>query len=230
MAPALPDLALIEGGEFLMGNDAGAQDERPAHLVRLPSFSAATGSVTNAEYARFARATNAEPPRFAGDPRFNPPDQPVVGVSWFEATAYCEWLSQQTGRPCRLPSEAERELAALGGLRGVDWPWSALPGTRHPLADEIASLDHPHPAGPSCANGYGLRCTAENVHEWCQDWYAPDWYAVADGAGGPPAGERKVARGGSWRHQVKFTRVTARASLPPSFRYNDFGFRVYADA
>jgi formylglycine-generating enzyme required for sulfatase activity len=73
---------------------------------------------------------------------------------------------------------------------------------------------------------------AENVHEWCADWYAKDWYERSPRMNptGPAEGKRRVSRGGSWRHSTKFTRVTARASLDPTFRYNDFGFRVYADA
>ena len=73
---------------------------------------------------------------------------------------------------------------------------------------------------------------AENVHEWCGDWYDASWYssAPAHNPTGPAAGSRRVSRGGSWRHSVKFTRLTARASLNPGYRYNDFGFRVYGDA
>jgi formylglycine-generating enzyme required for sulfatase activity len=70
------------------------------------------------------------------------------------------------------------------------------------------------------------------VHEWCSDWYDSGYYAISPAVSpaGPVAGDRKAARGGSWRHQIKFTRLTARAAIPPSFRYNDFGFRVYAEA
>jgi formylglycine-generating enzyme required for sulfatase activity len=92
-------------------------------------------------------------------------------------------------------------------------------------------LNEPHAPADACANGFGLRCMAENVHEWCADWYDKGWYARSPVANprGPRSGKRRVSRGGSWRHSTKFTRVTARASLDPSFRYNDFGLRVYAD-
>ncbi len=227
--PIVPALVVVPGGAFLMGSERGAKDERPRHRVRVGAFRAAIAPVTNAEYARFVAATGAEPPRFADDPRFDPPGQPVVGVSWFDAVAYCEWLAERTGVAFRLPSEAERERAALGGLTGVDWPWD---GDQHPLAAELAKLERPHVPREECANGYGLRCVAENVHEWCADWYDANAYAASPFAspGGPAAGRRRVSRGGSWRHQVKFTRLTARASLDPAFRYNDFGFRVYAGA
>ena len=73
---------------------------------------------------------------------------------------------------------------------------------------------------------------ADNVHEWCSDWYDRAWYerSPSDSPFGPPTGKRRASRGGSWRHKIKFTRVSARSSLDPSYRYNDYGFRVYADA
>ena len=232
LEPLLPELVLIPGGTFTMGRDDRRKDEAPAHRVSIPAFAAATSPVTNEEYARFVAATGHAPPRFFDDGRFNAPAQPVVGVSWDDALAYCAWLSDHAGRRYRLPTEAEREFAALGGLAGVDWPWETVPGGRHPLEQVIASADRPHPPGPACANGYGLRCMAESVHEWCSDWYDPAYYAWSpvESPAGPARGTRKASRGGSWRHSVKFTRITARASLAPDRRYNDFGFRVYADA
>ncbi|GAB4331211.1 MAG: formylglycine-generating enzyme family protein [Dehalococcoidia bacterium] len=232
LGPLVPELVLIPGGTFTMGRDDRRNDEAPAHVVTIGPFYAAVSPVTNAEYERFVAATGHPAPRFFDDGRFNAPAQPVVGVSWDDAVAYCAWLSGHTGRRYRLPTEAEREFAALGGLAGVDWPWETGQGARHPLEEVIANADRPHPPGPGCANGYGLRCMAENVHEWCSDWYDPAYYARSPVAspGGPARGARKSSRGGSWRHSVKFTRITARASLAPDRRYNDFGFRVYANA
>ena len=73
---------------------------------------------------------------------------------------------------------------------------------------------------------------ADNVHEWCSDWYARDYYVDSPRMDprGPADGTRRASRGGSWRHRIKFTRVSARSSLSPNYRYNDYGFRVYADA
>ncbi|HCV00964.1 MAG TPA: hypothetical protein DGL25_07155, partial [Dehalococcoidia bacterium] len=117
-----------------------------------------------------------------------------------------------------------------GGLEGVDWPWSGKHWQDHPRADHIATADRPHSPDAACANGYGLRCMAENVHEWCWDWYYPDAYSERNaGELQPTERGRKVSRGGSWRHAVRFTRLTARASLSPERRYNDFGFRLYAN-
>ena len=231
-----PALVALPGGDFLMGCARGRADERPPHPVRLAPFRAAPVPVSNADYRRYLEAGAAPPPPFAHDPRFNLPAQPVVGVSWLEAQAYCRWLAQRSGLPLRLPTEAEREYAARGGLHGLDWPWGDAPPERRPALTELRTLDRPHPPRSACANAYGLRCLADNVHEWCSDWYAADYYAAAppdNAAGppsGPPAGRRRASRGGSWRHAVKFTRVSARSSLDPHYRYNDYGFRLYADA
>ncbi|MBH76850.1 MAG: hypothetical protein CL897_01255 [Dehalococcoidia bacterium] len=224
-----PEMVTLEGGVFLMGSDRGRPDEKPVHPVEIEPFHVAVSPVTNAQFAPFLIA-GQDPPRFWEDQRFNAPAQPVVGVSWFDAIAYCEWLASKTGIPYRLPFEAEREYASLGGLEGVDWPWSGKHWQDHPRADHIATADRPHSPDAACANGYGLRCMAENVHEWCWDWYYPDAYSERNaGELQPTERGRKVSRGGSWRHAVRFTRLTARASLSPERRYNDFGFRLYAN-
>ena len=223
-------MVTLEGGLLLMGNASGRPDEQPVHRVEIAPFGVAVAPVTNAQFQPFL-ATGHEPPRFWEEERFNVPEQPVVGVNWFDAVAYCEWLAAGTGVPYRLPTEAEREYASLGGLESVDWPWPGERWQDHPEADRIAARDRPHPPGSECANGYGLCCMAENVHEWCLDWYHPTAYAEAGAGQREPAERaRKVSRGGSWRHSVKFTRLRARASLAPERRYNDFGFRLYADA
>ena len=225
-----PEMAVIPAGEFTMGNDGGREDERPAHRVSLPAFRAVVAPVTNAEYSRFVRATGAAPPRFAGDARFSADQQPVVGVSWFDAVAYCEWMTSLIGTRYRLPTEAERERAARGGASG-DWPWEGEHLEAHPLYDQIARLDRPHAPSAACANDLGLWCMAENMHEWCSDWYDERYYHSSPRVcpGGPASGRRRASRGGSWRHAIKFTRISARSSIDPSFRYNDYGFRVYAD-
>ena len=231
-ATLLPALVLIPGGRFRMGDDRGRADEKPAHTVTLAAFWAAVGPVTNAAYAGFVEGTGREPPPFWAIADFSGANQPVVGISWSDAVAYCAWLSNETGRLIRLPTEAEREWATRGGVDGGTWPWGDLaPGERHELA-EIARLERPHVPGETCANACGLRCMADNVHEWCSDWYDPAYYAVSPERDprGPASGRRRASRGGSWRHQVKFNRCAARSSLDPAFRYNDYGFRVYTSS
>ena len=228
--PTTLELILLPGGEFRFGNDAGRPDERPAHRVQLAPFRVAAEPVSNHEYARYVDEAGVEPPSFlaSDDGRFGDPLQPVVGVSWFEAVAYCDWLAARAALPLRLPSEAEREFAARGGLPAADWPWGdASPAQLVPWHD-IATLNQPHPPRQECANAYGLRCMAENVHEWCSDWYDRRGYGHETPSAQPPT--RRTSRGGSWRHAVKFTRVAARSSLDPGYHYNDYGFRLYADA
>ena len=223
----LPEMASLDGGWFEMGNDAARPDERPAHRVFLWPFSAAITPVTNAAYAAYVESTGASPAPFVAEARFSGPKQPAVGISWFEAVAYCGWLSRESGRSFRLPTEAEREFAARGGRNSLDWPWE---GENAAFVAWVNGLDGPHEPTAGCANGFGLRCTAENVHEWCSDWYSAGYYAEspAESPAGPEAGIRRAARGGSWRHKAKTTRVSARSSIVPTFQYSDFGFRVYA--
>lgn len=231
-APAsipVPVLANIRGGTFRMGKDGSRPDEAPAHEVTVSPFRAGIRPVSNAEYAAYVAATGAPPPPFLDDERFAAPDGPVVGVNWYDAVAYCAWLAETTGIPFRLSSEAEREFAALGGRIAGDWPWD---GDLHPEHARIDAMPGPHVPLAACANGYGLFCMAENVHEWCSDWYGAAYYAESPAIDpvGPGETKRKASRGGSWRHRDKTTRINARSSLAPDFHYSDFGMRVYADA
>jgi len=212
-----------------MGCDAGRPDERPPHMVTLKPFRAALRPVSNHEYLAFVTATGRQVPPFIEDERFLQHDQPVVGVSWHDAVAYCRWLESVTGTAFRLPTEAEREYAARGGLHGAAWPWGEESPEQRKGIQEIAQLEQPHVPSPVCSNGYGLMCMADNVHEWCNDWYVSnyDHSLPVESQEGPLAANRKASRGGSWRHQIKFNRVSARSSLNPGFRYNDYGFRVY---
>ncbi len=227
----VPELVPVKGGDFVMGDDSGRRDERPAHLVSLVSYRAGVRPVTNAEYAAFIKATSGEPPPFVDEPGFGDPQMPAAGVNWYEATAFCRWLGQQTGIGFRLPTEAEREYAARGGLEEADWPWGSQALEERPELDGVRRLEHPHTPTQRCANAYGLLCMADNLHEWCTDWYEAAYYADSPSRRptGPRAGRRRASRGGSWRHQIKFNRVSARSSLNPDLRYNDYGFRVYAD-
>jgi formylglycine-generating enzyme required for sulfatase activity len=209
-----------------MGDDRGLPDERPAHRVYVSAFRLAVLPITNADYVSFLDATGYEPPRFWHDERFNAPDQPVVGVSWYDAVAYCDWLSSITGQRYRLPTEAEREKAARGGVDGTQF----APGDEPPSGGRFAQ-DAPRAAGLSGPNGYGLFDMSYNVHEWCSDWYGADYYAASPDRdpAGPATGTRRASRGGAWRHQIKYNRCSSRSSLDPTFRYNDYGFRVALD-
>ena len=214
-----------------MGSPAGQADEKPPHRVWVDAFELAVDPVTRAEYGRFRQATGRAAPRDWDNPRFAAPDLPVVGVSWNDAVVYCLWRSSQGGRPVRLPTEAEWERAARDGQDGRRYPGGdAIPawipdGGRGPL-------DGPWAVTLGPPNGFGVRGIAANIHEWCADWHARDFYAVspARNPAGPPGGRRRASRGGSWRHTVTVSRVSARSRLDPAFRYTDYGFRVARDA
>jgi formylglycine-generating enzyme required for sulfatase activity len=226
-----PRLVLIPSGWFLMGSELGQDNERPVHRVEVDAYQLAACQVTNAEYAKFLRATGKLPPPFWEDINFNHPSQPVVGVSWFEAREYCNWLAASTERPYRLPSEAEWERAARGGVEGALFPWGDAPPES--LANYASRWPTgPEPIGQSESNAFGLFDICANVHEWCSDWYDANYYAVSPERNprGPESGQRRASRGGSWRHHIKVTRCAGRSSIPPQFQYADYGFRVACDA
>jgi len=217
----------IPEGWFVMGSAAGQEVERPVHRVWVDAFAMAATQVTNEEYSQFLSATGREYPSFWNDPNFSDPRQPVVCVSWFDAVAYCEWLSQKTGDRYRLPNEAEWERAARGGVDGRLFPWGDEPPMSRSRYGERWK-NGPEPVGQSEPNAYGLYEMCENVHEWCSDWFAPDYYTISpeQNPRGPEKGARKVSRGGSWRHHIKISRCSTRSSIPPEFQYADYGFRV----
>jgi formylglycine-generating enzyme len=226
----LPTLISIPAGWFLMGCDAGQDNEKPVHRVWVDDFLLGACQVRNADYAQFLCDARALPPPFWSNPHLNHPDQPVVGVSWHEAVRYCEWLSARTNRLFRLPSEAEWERAARGGRESALFPWGdAPPDTLAGYAERWKS--GPEPVGSAEPNGFGLYNTCDNVHEWCRDWYDPNYYAVSPERNprGPESGTRRASRGGSWRHHIKMSRCAARSSIPPEFQYADYGFRVACD-
>jgi formylglycine-generating enzyme len=222
-----PPLVTIPAGWFLMGSETGQDNERPIHRVWIDSFQLAAYPVTNTDFAAFLRNAGKLPPPFWHDPYFRHPQQPVVGVSWHEATQYCDWLKASTGRPYRLPTEAEWECAARGGAEDALFPWGDVAPESLPNYT-IRWQTGPEPVGQSAPNAFGLFDLCANVHEWCSDWYAADYYAVSPDRNprGPETGTRRASRGGSWRHHIKVTRCAARSSIPPTFQYADYGFRV----
>jgi formylglycine-generating enzyme required for sulfatase activity len=224
----LPEIAIIPAGFFWMGSESGTENERPRHRVWLDAFGIGRFPVTNGEYAPFVESTRRSPPPFWNDPVFSHPDQPVVGVTWHDADAYCRWLHAQAGEEFRLPTEAERERAARGGREGALYPWGDEPPSEKGFVGCNASGDGPAPVGVNPPNDFGLCDMSEGVHEWCSDYYDYHYYrnSPAQNPRGPACGERRASRGGSWRHRVKFSRCSARSSLPPIFQYADYGFRV----
>ena len=174
-----------------------------------PGFFLARTPTTNAEYAPAVAEGVVPAPPWWEHPDFRAPRQPVVGVSWHDAAAYCAWLTEAAGgrEKWRLPTEAEWERAASGGYDRPRSPWGdAIPDGEIP----DGPLAGPWETGRGRPNPYGLCDVGTIVHEWCLDWRRPD---------------RKASRGGSWRHAIRWSSPSASSSLPPAFRYSDYGFR-----
>jgi sulfatase modifying factor 1 len=226
-----PLLVRVPAGWFWMGCEIGRDDEKPVHRVWVDDFELAACQVTNEEYACFLATTRSPEPACWNDPKFNHPKMPVVAVSWHEAVSYCDWLSRTTGKPYRLPTEAEWERAARGGAEKQLYSWGDAPPQEDP---HYAGRwkNGPEPVGLYPPSGYGLYNLGDNVHEWCFDWYDASYYSSSPERNpqGPDHGSRRASRGGSWRHQVKVARVAARSSIPPEFQYADYGFRVARSA
>jgi formylglycine-generating enzyme required for sulfatase activity len=219
-------LIWIPGGEFVMGGSEFSS-ERPPHRVRLSLYWIGRTEVTNAMYRRFIDETGHPPTTLASEERFGAPEQPVVGVDWADAAAYCAWAGG------RLPTEAEWEFAARG-TDGRRYPW----GTDEPEPGR-AVFDRDFLKGVAAAVGttpgdvspFGVLDMAGNVTEWCADWAAP---YPADGPEplldpkGPPTGTLRVRRGGSYMSTGLGLRVTERYLTPPvpllNRRY--IGFRL----
>jgi formylglycine-generating enzyme len=218
------DLIPIAGGTFLMGQENGRDEEKPVHQVTVAPFLMCRFQLTNAHYDVFRKATLREKSEYRDKAEFSCPEHPVVAVNWFDAAAFCRWLSAEWKMHIRLPTEAEWEFAARGGVEQKPYPWGDEPRT-YPL---VRWKDGPEPVAGTEPNGYGLFDMCENVHEWCSDWYDPLYYAssLAENPTGPAHGKRRSSRGGAWRHHIKVSRCASRSSIPPEFRYSDYGMRI----
>lgn len=215
-----------------MGSETGYPVERPVHRVFVEAFHLSISPITNEQYARFVHATGHRAPslddrrvqreNWDPDTKMYPPERarhPVVLVSWHDAHAYCEWAGG------RLPTEAEWEKAARGGLEGKLYPWG------DELTPALANYDNQGgttAVGAYPANGYGLHDMAGNVWEWTADWYNPRYYSCSSLSNprGPETGTTKVLRGGAWLLFAEFCRVAYRFRNSPDFRFNLIGFRL----
>ena len=225
----LPLMAALPAGRFTMGSPSASVyfDEQPQRNVEIQPFGIGVYEVTVAEFSAFANATGRayQPPT-----RTNPATTPATMVSFADARAYTEWLSQVTGARYRLPTEAEWEYAARAGTTTLySWGRELTPGKAHCIACEN-NLDPriPTAVGAFAANPFGLFDMVGNVQEWTADCYAANYEnAPTDGSAFETAncGER-VARGGAFISGPKGVRSAAREALSADTRNDVTGFRV----
>ena len=212
-----PEEVLIPAGTFWMGDSRGK--DNPAHKIYLDAYWIDKYEVTNAQYRKFAEATGRKKPRYSKDSRFDGDLQPVIGVTWEDARAYCEWAGK------RLPTEAEWEKAARGGESRL-YPWG---DTYNPnFANHKASRQgQPVAVGsyPQGASPYGVYNMAGNVWEWCADWYEKRYYDISPTKNpvGPADGRDRVIRGGGWN--VEQIDMAHRRGIRPDKTYRSLGFR-----
>ncbi len=260
------DMILIKGGKFKMGSDHGMSFEAPVHEVRLDPFWMDKHEVTVAEFEKFVKetgyVTEGEKIGWAGvfsvaeagwtkcdkiswrnpdcgEKKPNP-NEPVTQVSWNDAVAYAKWAGK------RLPTEAEFEYAARGGLDQNEFAWgNELRPNGKPVANwwqgtfpqkdtKEDGFNSRAPVMSFPPNGYGLFDVAGNVWEWTSDWYADDYYAwgKAENPTGAAKSEEKVIRGGSWLCAENYCtnyRAAGRSKTPMDTSLNNIGFRLVKD-
>ena len=255
-------MVLVPAGTFNMGGDADValaecqklfepfaddtcdrswyENEEPNHTVMLDEFYIDQTEVTNAQYAKCVDAGECDQPNnqdsytrdsYYGNSQYD--DYPVIYVSWSDAKAYCEW------RDARLPTEAEWEKAARGGLEGKLYPWGdTFGGERANFCDSSCGFDWANkeyddgyndtaPVGSYEPNGYELYDMAGNVWEWVVDWYDDDYYGSSpfENPEGPDSRTLRVLRGGSWGDSGHVLQVASRKGLAPSVITDLLGFR-----
>lgn len=216
-----PKMVWIQTGEFKMGDEDGADNEKPTRQIQIEKFAAGRYEVTFEEYDRFANATGRKLPKDKGWGRRQ---RPVIHVSWTDANAYAEWLSEQTGKTYRLPTEAQWEYMARAGTQTRYW-WGDQIGNNRAVCDcEGGSWDDKTaPVGSLSANPFGLYDTAGNVWEWTCSQYTAHYTGEEQRCA--ETGNRAV-RGGSSFNTKNAVRSAVRQGFSPDEHKEQVGFRV----
>jgi formylglycine-generating enzyme required for sulfatase activity len=233
--PFEPELVLILAGEFLMGSDPEKDkdtigNEQPQRKLHLPDYNIAKTPVTNAQYEVFVEAAGHEPPEPWGAKKSSQgrEDHPVCRVNWYDAVAYCQWLTEVSGKVYRLPSEAEWEKAARG-TDGRIYPWGDKWDVERCNTWEGGKNDTT-PVGvyPQGASPYGLLDMAGNIWEWTRSLARKYPYDPTDGRESPKASGdvQRVARGGAWSRDRVCARCARRLWGNPNDKRHMIGFRV----
>ena len=243
------EMVKVEAGPFTRGSKEGEgyDFERPAREIYLDAFEIGKYPVTNREFKGFVddggykkeefwtpegwqwrEKEKILEPKYWHDRQWNGPNFPVVGISWFEADAFCKWLSHKTGKQYRLPSEAEWEKAARGKDRRA-YPWGNKFGEKKCNSGELG-LGRTSPVGifPEGKSPYECLDMAGNVLEWCLDWFSGSYYEKSPDRNpqGPLEGALRVLRGGSWIYLADYCRSAYRLTLVPAYRDLSFGLRL----
>jgi formylglycine-generating enzyme required for sulfatase activity len=238
--PILTEMVVVPGGTYVRGSNEGARDEMPRHPVNLASFALDIHQVTNEQFVRFLQAMGGEKDRNNNDIirlrdsrvkrsggkliiESGYSKHPVVGVTWYGATAYARWVGK------RLPTEAEWETASTGGRDTYTYPTGAE--IERTEANFFSS--DTTPVMSYSPNPFGFFDMAGNVYDWCQDWYAYNYYDASllepTNPLGPPQGVYRVLRGGCWKSLKDDLRCSHRHRNNPGTVNGTYGFRCAAD-
>ena len=218
-AQTSPPMARIPAGPFLMGSAEGAIWEKPVHEVHVSAFEISKRPVILSEYRTF-RPAHPDPTGLPGN--VDAGSNPVTGVSWEDAKAYCEWLTERTGRRYRMPTEAEWGKAIRGGLEGKKYPWGDEPPVP---ADKVTDTAY---RIPERANPLGIFAGTYNLWEWVADGYSADYYrdSPAQDPKGPDDSRYQVLRGGGYRSDPRSMRCANRGSARPKTTSDVITFRI----
>ncbi|NLO69522.1 MAG: formylglycine-generating enzyme family protein, partial [Porphyromonadaceae bacterium] len=194
--------------------------EKPTHSVTLSDYYIGKYEVTQAQWEA---VMGNNPSYFTGDP-----DYPVEGVSWNDVQEYITKLNQLTGKSYRLPTEAEWEYAARGGAESKGYKYSGSDTLSNVAWYYDNDNSKTHPVGTKNPNELGIYDMSGNVWEWCNDWYASDYYnnSPQTNPQGPSLGSNRVNRGGSWLSGALYCRVSYRSYERADFRSGILGFRL----
>ena len=207
----------VDGGTFQMGSNDGDDDEKPVHSVTLSSYSIGETEVTQALW-KAVMGTN--PSNWQGD------NLPVEQVSWDDCQTFITKLNQLTGKTFRLPTEAEWEFAAKGGIKSKGYTYSGSYGIGNVAWYYVNSGSEPHEVATKQANELGIYDMSGNVWELCQDWYGSYSSTAQSNPTGPTSGSFRVFRGGSWSSIARGCRTADRNFGTPTLMDYLLGFRL----
>lgn len=239
----------VEGGQFAMGSNDEYENRKPLHKVSVSSYFMGKYEVTHSQYVAFL---NEKGNRLEGgktwceEKMLNSQSHvlwkngiyyveesfeqyPMVYVTWYGARAYCRWLSEKTGHTFRLPTEAEWEFAARGGLEAQGGAYAGSDDLDQVGWYKGNSMGNTHPVGTQLGNEIALHDMSGNVSEWCEDWYERYKWDFQQDPKGPESGNNRVLRGGAKKHDFNNCHVAARSSIIPNYSTASIGFRVVRD-